>query len=41
MIVHPKPLGVTVGIFCCDGPAQKLEEEKNDFFEGLVLTLVL
>ncbi len=38
VIVHPKPLGVTVGIFCCDGPAQKLEREKS-FFQGLVLTL--
>jgi hypothetical protein len=28
VIVHPKPLGVTVGIFCCDGLAQKLERQK-------------
>ncbi len=34
MIVQPKPLEVTVGIFCCDGPAQKLERPKKDFFRG-------
>jgi hypothetical protein len=31
VIVHPKPLGVTVGIFCCDGPAQKLKRQKKIF----------
>jgi hypothetical protein len=33
VIVHPKPLGVIVGIFCCDGPAQKLEL-KTEIFLG-------
>ena len=36
VIVHPKPLGVTVGIFCCDGPAQKLERHKKDFLGARV-----